>query len=104
MKTSRPGETTMRPRCLAAGAAALVAAVLLLAQACSGGGGKSVPAASTDYVVLAWNDLGMHCLHPTYDQAVVLPPYNTIWAQVVKRGNPPQIIRGGRHPARADQR
>lgn len=45
-----------------------------------------------DYVVLAWNDLGMHCLNPTYDQAVVLPPYNTVWAQVIKRGNPPEIV------------
>jgi hypothetical protein len=87
----------MRPRHLAAGAAVLVAAGLILAQACSGGGGggKSVPATRTDYVVLAWNDLGMHCLNPTYDQAVILPPYNTIWAQVVKRGNPPQIVTAG---------
>jgi hypothetical protein len=44
-----------------------------------------------DFVVVAWNDLGMHCLNPTYDQAVILPPYNTVWAQVIKRGNPPQI-------------
>ncbi len=48
-----------------------------------------------DYVVFAWNDLGMHCLNPSYDQAVILPPYNTIWAQVVKRGNPPQIVTNG---------
>lgn len=47
---------------------------------------------SGDYVVFAWNDLGMHCLNPTYDSAVILPPYNTVFAQVVKRGNPPQII------------
>lgn len=50
---------------------------------------------SSDYVVLAWNDLGMHCLNPTYDQLVILPPYNTIWAQVVKRGNPPQVVTEG---------
>jgi hypothetical protein len=48
-----------------------------------------------DYIVLAWNDLGMHCLNPTYDLAVILPPYNTIWAQVIKRGNPPQIVTTG---------
>jgi hypothetical protein len=48
-----------------------------------------------DYVVLAWNDLGMHCLNPTYDQAVILPPYNTVWAQVVRRGNPPEIVTEG---------
>jgi hypothetical protein len=48
-----------------------------------------------DFVVFAWNDLGMHCLNPTYDTAVILPPYNTIWAQVVKKGNPPSIVTSG---------
>jgi hypothetical protein len=47
------------------------------------------------YVALAWNDLGMHCLNPTYDTAVILPPYNTVWTQVVKRGNPPQVVTTG---------
>jgi predicted CxxxxCH...CXXCH cytochrome family protein len=51
--------------------------------------------ASTQYVVVAWNDLGMHCLNPSYDTAVILPPYNTIWAQVVRRGTTPQIITSG---------
>jgi hypothetical protein len=32
------------------------------------------------YIVFAWNDLGMHCLNPTYDSAVILPPYNTVWS------------------------
>jgi hypothetical protein len=54
-----------------------------------------IPANSNDYVVFAWNDLGMHCLNPTYDKAVILPPYNTVWAQVVKRGSPPQIVTAG---------
>jgi len=72
-----------------------------LLASCGGGGGGggdddegggSIPGASREVVVFAWNDLGMHCLNPTYDSAVVLPPYNTLWAQVVQRGNPPQII------------
>ena len=50
---------------------------------------------STEYAVFAWNDLGMHCLNPTFDTAVILPPYNTVWAQVIKRGNPPQIVTQG---------
>lgn len=54
-----------------------------------------IPATSGEYVVFAWNDLGMHCLNPTYDKAVILPPYNTVWAQVVKRGTPPQIVTSG---------
>jgi hypothetical protein len=48
-----------------------------------------------EYVVFAWNDLGMHCLNPTYDSAVILPPYNTIWATVVKRGEPPSRVVDG---------
>lgn len=48
-----------------------------------------------EYVVFAWNDLGMHCLNPSYDQAVILPPYNTVWAQVVRRGTPPQNVTAG---------
>jgi len=52
----------------------------------------AIPAASSQYIVLAWNDLGMHCLNPTYDKDVILPPYNTLWAQVIKRGNPPQVV------------
>ena len=75
---------------------------------CSAGGGgngggngegdvnaKTIPAASMTYVAFAWNDLGMHCLNPTYDKAVILPPYNTVWVQVVKRGNPPEIVTAG---------
>jgi hypothetical protein len=54
--------------------------------------GQSGNGSGDDYVVLAWNDLGMHCLNPTYDKAVILPPYNTLYAQVVKRGNPPEIV------------
>jgi hypothetical protein len=56
---------------------------------------SNIPATSSDYVVFAWNTLGMHCLNPTYDELVILPPYNTVQAQVVKRGNPPQIITTG---------
>lgn len=53
------------------------------------------PNPNVNYVVFAWNDLGMHCLNPTYDKAVILPPYNTVWAQVIQKGNPPQIITQG---------
>lgn len=48
-----------------------------------------------NYVVFSWNDLGMHCANPSYDKLVILPPYNTIMAQVVKRGNPPQVVTQG---------
>jgi hypothetical protein len=54
-----------------------------------------VPGTNTEYVVFAWNDLGMHCLNPSYDELVILPPYNTVNVQVVKRGNPPQVVTTG---------
>jgi hypothetical protein len=50
---------------------------------------------SSNYVVFAWNDLGMHCLNPTYDKAVILPPYNDLIVQVVKRGDPPTVVTTG---------
>ena len=49
----------------------------------------------SEYVVFAWNDLGMHCANASYDTGVILPPYNTIWAQVLKRGNPPELVTTG---------
>lgn len=71
---------------------------LLLTAGCGkedGVNAVGIPAGDDSYVVFAWNDLGMHCLNPTYDTAVLLPPYNTVWAQVVRRGNPPQVVTEG---------
>lgn len=59
----------------------------------TGPGGNS--SGEGDFVVFAWNDLGMHCLNPTYDELVILPPYNNVLAQVVQRGNPPTIVTSG---------
>ncbi len=47
------------------------------------------------YVVFAWNDLGMHCLNPSYDKMVILPPYNNLKVQVVKRGKVPTVVTTG---------
>ncbi len=69
-----------------------------VAHADDGGDGvsaKTIGAASSAYVVFSWNDLGMHCMNPTYDKAVILPPYNNLYVQVVKRGNPPMIVNSG---------
>lgn len=65
-----------------------------------GGGGRSTPppnpppppppAPTGSYVVTAWGELGMHCMDgKDYSVLAVLPPYNTIHAQVIKRGDPP---------------
>ena len=78
-------------------AAAALAANLVLAPACTSQGeaGGNIPATQSAFVVVVWNDLGMHCLNPTYDTLVILPPYNTLWAQVIRRGSPPAVVTGG---------
>ncbi len=81
-------------------AALLLSCWALVGCSSTGGGGddleaKAIPAADMAYVAFAWNDLGMHCLNPTYDKAVILPPYNTLWVQVVRRGDPPEIVTAG---------
>lgn len=48
-----------------------------------------------DYVVLSWNDLGMHCYNRDFNDLAVLPPANTLWAQVIKVGSPPKVITTG---------
>jgi hypothetical protein len=55
----------------------------------------ATPAADPKYVVLSWNDLGMHCYNRDFRYLAVLPPYNTLWAQVVRRGNPPEVVTTG---------
>jgi hypothetical protein len=45
-----------------------------------------------EYVVIGWNDLGMHCYDQDYSVFSILPPYNTLWAQVVLQGDPPQLM------------
>src|SRR5512146_2588490 len=50
---------------------------------------------ASGYVVLGWNNLGMHCYNPDFSNLAILPPYNTLVAQVIKLGDPPQIITSG---------
>lgn len=50
------------------------------------------------WVVLSWNDLGMHCINRNHANLSVLPPYNNLWAQVIQRGNaisPPRVLTAG---------
>jgi len=48
-----------------------------------------------EYIVIGWNDLGMHCYNRDFSDLAVLPPFNTLWAQVVRRGDPPEIVTEG---------
>jgi len=43
-------------------------------------------AAAADWTVIAWNDLGMHCMDADYSVFSILPPYNNIHAQVIDSG------------------
>jgi len=81
--------------------ALLVLALAAVLGSCSTDKNKDVvtpvdiPAASMSYVVLAWSEAGMHFLNPTYTAEVLSLPYNTLVAQVVKRGDPPEIVTTG---------
>jgi hypothetical protein len=47
------------------------------------------------YVVIGWNDLGMHCMNKNFADLAVLPPFNTFWSTVIKRGDSthlPQVM------------
>ena len=76
----------------------LLIGCLLVLILLSGGiwaGIREASAAGGTYVVLGWNDLGMHCYNKDFRDMAVLPPYNTLWVQVVKKGNPPTLVTDG---------
>ena len=52
-------------------------------------------ASGSEYIVLAWNDLGMHCYNRDFQVLAVLPPFNTLWAQVTRVGDPSEIVTTG---------
>ncbi len=60
----------------------------------------SGPAKSDTFIIIAWNDLGMHCANKYFGTLCVLPPYNNQHAQVIKKGSAltlPQILTGSYH-------
>lgn len=69
--------------------------VVLLLMGAAWYGVRGASAQGGNYVVLGWNDLGMHCYNKDFRDMAVLPPYNTLWVQVVQRGNPPTIVTSG---------
>lgn len=55
-----------------------------------GGGGNG------SFVVFGYNDLGMHCMNEDFSEICILPPANTLRAQVIRRGGEdPQIVTSG---------
>ena len=47
---------------------------------------------TSEYVLLAWNNLGMHCISDSDPFWVLLPPANDLFAQVIKRGDMPEVV------------
>ena len=50
---------------------------------------------TAEYVLLAWNNLGMHCISDSDPYWILLPPANDIFAQLVRRGDSPEIVTEG---------
>ncbi len=79
----------------------LLAAIVLIAVSVFFGGAALVnsaqpPSGGGTYKVIAWNDLGMHCACPGAQYFLVLPPFNTIRAQVLQYGgNDPVVVSSG---------
>jgi len=45
------------------------------------------------YTLFAWNDLGMHCMDKDYSVFAILPPYNTLVAQLIQKGKEPKKLK-----------
>ncbi len=50
---------------------------------------------SSSYTVLGYNELGMHCMNEDFSEFMILPPFNTFHAQVIRRGGDPQLVQSG---------
>ena len=72
-------------------ACGLVTGALLL---CIAGCPQTQPTGDK-FVMVAWNNLGMHCYDGDYSVFGILPPYNTLVAQVIQVGDPPKIVTDG---------
>lgn len=46
----------------------------------------SFKVAKKEYLILAYNDLGMHCIQGDYSAFMILPPANTVRVQVFEKG------------------
>lgn len=57
----------------------------------------ALPSSAADvvYKLIGWNDLGMHCMGPNYSNFSILPPFNTVHAQLVLQGDKPQLVTQG---------
>ncbi len=58
----------------------------------SGDQSQAVKIRKGDFQVFAFNDLGMHCYDSDFSVFSLLPPFNVIHAQVIKRGLKPSFV------------
>ena len=89
MLTRTLGSLGRRPLLKGLMVAALGAGVFTSVMAAGGPADVTTP-----MVVLGYNDLGMHCMNSDYSEMLILPPFNTLHAQVLLRGPSPDIITG----------
>ena len=50
---------------------------------------------TAEYVLLSWNNLGMHCISDSDPYWILLPPANDLFAQLIRRGPKPQVVTAG---------
>lgn len=75
-----------------------LALVLVVGSCCAIGGAAAwMQDAPPDgnYALFAVNELGMHCMQDDYSEFCILPPFNTVRAQLIQRGSPPIIVQSG---------
>ncbi|MDZ4755790.1 MAG: hypothetical protein SGJ11_15000 [Phycisphaerae bacterium] len=65
---------------------------VLLGYFFAGGAPAARAPAPGAYTVVGFNDLGMHCMQEDFSEICILPPYNTLRAQVIERGEEPEIL------------
>lgn len=77
----------------------IAAALLVCFIVCAGCPSTSNPpdvSTSKSVVVIGYNDLGMHCMNQDFSELMILPPSNTLHAQVIERGGEaPRLLASG---------
>lgn len=58
-------------------------------------GGLVAQQVSSQYVIVGYNELGMHCMNQDFSELMILPPFNTVRATVIRKGREPTIIQSG---------
>ncbi len=85
-----PGDPGDRP-----GAPATATAIAPTATPTTPSGNPPPGSVAGVYKIIGWNDLGMHCMNESFANLAVLPPYNTLWAQVIRQGPEPDVVTSG---------